>query len=85
MKPAATGPTTLDSDGAMPSQLNMRMRSVVVLTAWPARRWMTISPMLAPLPTNTADAHSSAKRAAGPTKVQATASKAPNSDRPMAM
>ena len=73
------------SDGAMPSQLNMRTRSALVLTACPARRWMTISPRLAPLPTNIADRHSSGKLAAAAAKVEANASSAPNSDRPMAM
>ncbi len=85
MKPAATGPTTLDSDGAMPSQLNRRTRSVLLRAAWAARRWMTISPMLAPLPTNTADRHNSAKCGVSSTKVEATASNAPKVDRPMAM
>ena len=69
----------------MPSQLNMRMRSVLLPAAWPARRWMTINPMLAPLPTNTADRHSSGNCAAAGAQVEPTASDAPHSARPTAM
>ena len=50
MKPAATGPTTLASEGAMPSQLNTRIRSVLLWTSCPAVRWIVIKPMLAPTP-----------------------------------
>ena len=50
MKPTATGPMTLENDGATPSQLKMRTRSVLSRAARPAVRWITSMPVLAPLP-----------------------------------
>ena len=80
MKPRATGPTMLANEGATPSQLKMRMRSVPSRAAKPAVRWMASMPMLAPLPHSMADTHSSPKCMAPSRKVDATAHTAPSAD-----
>jgi hypothetical protein len=56
--PAITGPTTLDSAGAKPSQLKMRVSAARSPSASrPAERWIAISPTLAPTPHNEAATH----------------------------
>ena len=52
--PATTGPTTLASAGASPSQEKMRFRSVVPLAMRPAERWIAIKPKLVPAPVSSA-------------------------------
>ena len=56
--PAITGPTTLLSAGARPSQLNTRFSPVGSLTSRPAVRWIAIRPKFAPPPHSIAAAHS---------------------------
>ena len=77
MKPAATGPTTLLKDGATPSQLKMRTRSVLSCAASPAVRWMVSMPMFVPAPVAIAAMQSSAKCQSPATKVEPSASSAP--------
>ena len=79
-----TGPTTLANEGAMPSQLNTRSRSVLVDTHWLAVRCTAIRPTLVPTPDRAAPTQFSpnchppgsqqaTKAAAAPSIVQATA------------
>jgi len=79
MKPTATGPSTLANEGAMPSQLNTRIRSVPSRANKPALRWIVSMPMLAPVPLAAAAAHSRARCAGPSTKHADSASSRPPS------
>jgi hypothetical protein len=85
MKPIATGPITFENDGAMPSQLNSRTRSVASVAVRPAVRWMVSMPMLAPEPVSIAATHSTAKCGQPWISVDSTASSTPVAVSPTAM
>ena len=85
MKPSATGPTTLANEGATPSQLKMRTRSVLSRAANPAVRWMASMPMLVPLPHSVAARHRSPKWAGPSSRVEPNAHRAPASESATAM
>ena len=68
---------TFENDGAMPSQLKMRTRSVASRAASAALRWIVSMPMLAPEPVSVAARHSSTKCGTPPMKVDSTASAMP--------
>ena len=78
MKPVATGPITFANEGAMPSQLKMRTRSVPSLAASPAARWIVSMPVLVPAPVAIAAAHSSSRCAVPSTPVEARANRQPS-------
>jgi len=77
MKPTATGPMTLAKDGATPSQLKIRTRSVLSRVATPAVRWITSMPTLVPAPVAIAARHSSTKCGVPLKNVEMTASRPP--------
>lgn len=84
VSPTATGPSTLAIDGAMPSQLKMRTRSVASRAVTPAVRWMVSMPMFAPVPLSVAARHSSAKWPAPLMKLDSRAAPMPSSVSPTA-
>ena len=64
----------MENDGATPSQLKMRTRSVGPAAACPAVRWMVSMPVLVPMPVPAAATHSSKKDQGSGTKADSNAS-----------
>ena len=78
-----TGPTTLASAGASPSQEKMRFRSVPSCAMRPAERWIAIRPKLVPAPVSSAAMHRPTNWPAG-TTVATTAQMPPTTVSPTA-